>query len=898
MTPISVVMPCYNTGPYLAEAVQSVLRQTRPAQELIIVNDGSTEAETLRLLHEYEQQGVRVLHTPNRGASAARNHGLLQAKHPYVLCFDSDDVLQPNFLAETAQRLDHMPEVGVVATQVEFFGKGVGLWKPLEYAPERMLWQNCIPSASLFRKQCWEEVGGYKDLKACQDWEFWISVTVERGWKWTVVPQPLCRYRKRAGSISEYRTANGPEVMQQLMQLHQATYQAQLVKILVDLNMPPLRNGNGAAHHTAMAELSKVLQEAQRRTSEKSPKHTSLRQIIAATIPRDARVLLLQEEPEAMLDLGCEHAQRFPQLEPLADSDAIAELEELRRTGAAFLVIAQPVSGMLQNRPALKRHLLHRYRVCGRSEDSGLIFDLRAPMTQHTFSVVICTYKRDKFLAKALASVFAQDYPKDKYEVIVINNDSPDDTEAVIRACAAHAPVAFSSYIEKRNGLSFARNLGAEKSRHEFVAFLDDDATACVDWLAQFNAVINEHHALVVGGRVEKAFAADFTPPAWFETQYLKGFFGVNYRERGRRESVMPIRSPLYLGGGNSVYAKRVFEHFRGFDSRLGRDGKSLLAGEETYFNLILESNGIPLYYSDDAYIEHFVEAFRLTKAHLRRKAYWSGVSNAILQPSVFGYRATRRKTANNWKEIWSNLRAMVSRPRASENFSRACRIIYNLAYLNKFYRLYLSHQLKREREVLPPLTWTSAHWLAEIARWPEGPDKYRELYHYHLCRDAQANAEQVRNDLAAYLKCDDLEQVTCWLEESSVINQHNDYAALKQQIRRLVSAHVPDKATVLVVSRGDDELLALENSASRGWHFPQHGKNVYAGYYPANSSEAIAHLEALRAQGAEFLLLPRPSFWWLDYYTEFKAHLNGRYQNLLPQNDTCMIYHLSAQHA
>ncbi|MGH7453300.1 MAG: glycosyltransferase, partial [bacterium] len=463
--------------------------------------------------------------------------------------------------------------------------------------------------------------------------------------------------------------------------------------------------------------------------------------------------------------------------------------------------------------------------------------------------------------------------------------------EEVIRRGAARSPVAFSAYVEKRNGLSFARNLGAEKSRHEFVAFLDDDATACPDWLASFNAVINEHHALVVVGRVEKAFEPGFAPPAWFDYQYLKGFFGVNYRDRGRNESVIPIRSPLYLGGGNSAYAKRVFDHFGGFDARLGRDGKLLLAGEETYFNLVLESNGIPLYYSDDACIEHFVESYRLTKSHLRRKAYWSGISNAIIQPLCFGYGATLRRTKNNWTEIGDKIGVILRHPRDTENFSHFCRMIYNLAFLQKFYRFYFQHKLKRELEVLPQITWSDEHWLAEVSRWPEGPDKYRELYHYHLFREDKENVRNVLEVLAAYLGCNDLEQVALLLESNQVMNQRQHYSALKQQIRRFVSAHLPEKSNVLVVSRGDDELLELEGR--RGWHFPQNGKNVYAGYYPANSAAAIAHLEKLRARGAEFLLFPRPAFWWLGHYADFKTHLKSRYELMMDSQDACLIYDL-----
>lgn len=934
MTPISIVIPCYNTGKYLPEAVESVLQQQHPAAEIIIVDDGSTDEETLRLLDRYEQQGIIIFHTPNRGAPAARNFGVKRAKSPYVLCLDSDDVLLPAFLAETSQRLDTMPKVGVVATGVEFFGARNGIWKPPDYSPVRMLWQNCLPSASLFRKRCWQEVGGYKNLKACQDWEFWISVTIKHGWKWAVVPEVLYKYRQRAGSISEFRETNRPELMKQIIKLHKSTYNSYLVELLVDSHarcQAALDNARqySEKHHNSMRMLEGIrkimsgdpLQSAntnsqnaaatrngtlpglpENEKNEQVPRPSEhlalikrLREVVQSTLPWQANILLVSDGEQELLPTGRLFSQNEngrPASHEANDGDeAIDRLEKLRDEGAEFLIVPEPFFKWLDSRTAFNRYLAHRYRVVCRREDTCVILDLRQPMEQHTFSVVICTYRRDRFLGQAIESIFAQNYPKDKYEIIVINNDSPDNTEEVIRRCAAQSPVTFSSYVEKRNGLSFARNLGIANARHEFVAFLDDDATACTDWLAAFNAVINEHHALVVGGRVEKAFEPGFTPPKWFNNQYMRGFFGVNYRDRGRKEKVFRIRHPLYIGGGNCAYARRLFDHFGGFDPCLGRDGKTLLAGEETYFNWVLDRNDIPIYYCDDAYINHFIEPFRLTKAHLRRKAWWSGITNATLNPMLFGYDATRQKAKSNWKEIWEKTRQMLRHPNDPENFSRVCRVIYNLSFLRKFYAAYLKQGRKRERETVLPIIWNTAHRIAEVSRWPEGPDKNRELYYYHLFHEDKENAQKVLSDLAAYFGFDNLDQAARLLESGTVMSQRQHYAAHKQELRRIANTYLPTKAKVLVISKGDDELLQFEDRT--GWHFPQTRKNVYAGHYPVDSAGAITHLEALRKQGADFLLFPRTAFWWLDHYADFKMHLSSRYDLVAQPNNDCLIFDL-----
>ncbi len=116
-------------------------------------------------------------------------------------------------------------------------------------------------------------------------------------------------------------------------------------------------------------------------------------------------------------------------------------------------------------------------------------------------------------------------------------------------------------------------------------------------------------------------------------------------------------------------------------------------------------------------------------------------------------------------------------------------------------------------------------------------------------------------------------------------------YERLIQRIREVADTALPPEATVLVVSKGDEELLKLD--ARRGWHFPQTEEGTYAGYHPAGSAEAIAHLEKLRAKGAEFLLFPETAFWWFEYYEEFKQHLDSRYRSIR-SGEACVIYELA----
>jgi len=117
------------------------------------------------------------------------------------------------------------------------------------------------------------------------------------------------------------------------------------------------------------------------------------------------------------------------------------------------------------------------------------------------------------------------------------------------------------------------------------------------------------------------------------------------------------------------------------------------------------------------------------------------------------------------------------------------------------------------------------------------------------------------------------------------------EYQNLIGEIRRVVRDHIPPRATVIVVSKGDEELCKL--GACIGWHFPQTRNGTYAGYHPADSNAAIAELEALRARGGEFFLFPNTAFWWLEYYVAFAEYLETHHTRMWA-DESCIIYRLT----
>jgi hypothetical protein len=106
------------------------------------------------------------------------------------------------------------------------------------------------------------------------------------------------------------------------------------------------------------------------------------------------------------------------------------------------------------------------------------------------------------------------------------------------------------------------------------------------------------------------------------------------------------------------------------------------------------------------------------------------------------------------------------------------------------------------------------------------------------------------------------------------------------------VETELPRDARVLVVSRGDEEIVDFAHH--RGEHFPQAQDGRYAGHHPADSAEAIAHLDRLRESGAGYLVIPGTSQWWLDHYGEFAQHLEQRYRRLAAEDRGYIAYNLA----
>jgi glycosyltransferase involved in cell wall biosynthesis len=201
MAKVSVVIPCYNLGEYIDEAIDSVLAQTLSDYEIVIVNDGSDDSVTDQKLKTLVRPRTRVINTTNQGVAAARNRGIVEATGEYILPLDADDTIAPTYLEKAVAVLETRPTVGIVYCKARLFGEVHGDWQLPEFSLPHLLLDNLIFSAALFRRADWQEAGGYNQAMRTgwEDWDFWLRI-VGLGKEVFCLAEPLFSYRIRRGS--------------------------------------------------------------------------------------------------------------------------------------------------------------------------------------------------------------------------------------------------------------------------------------------------------------------------------------------------------------------------------------------------------------------------------------------------------------------------------------------------------------------------------------------------------------------------------------------------------------------------------------------------------------------------------------------------------------------------
>lgn len=197
MPKVTVVIPCYNHGEFIEESIDSVLSQTYTDVEIIVVNDGSTDAATNEIIANLDKPKTTVITTANGGLPRARNTGIKAGSGEYILPLDADDLIAPTYIEQAVNILEGDADVRIVSCHYQAFGTENWVAAPV-FDLKRELVENMIIATSMYRRADWDAVGGYKEnMKfGWEDYDLWLSIIELGSTKVHIIEEVLFHYRK------------------------------------------------------------------------------------------------------------------------------------------------------------------------------------------------------------------------------------------------------------------------------------------------------------------------------------------------------------------------------------------------------------------------------------------------------------------------------------------------------------------------------------------------------------------------------------------------------------------------------------------------------------------------------------------------------------------------------
>ena len=243
-------------------------------------------------------------------------------------------------------------------------------------------------------------------------------------------------------------------------------------------------------------------------------------------------------------------------------------------------------------------------------------------------SVIVCTYNRASLLKNCLRSLEKQTASKKIYEVIVVDNNSNDNTPQIVKDFSK-GQLNIRGVAENKQGLSYARNRGWREAKGKYIAYIDDDAEAEQDWVEQIMVFIEKNPKInVFGGPYGRFALKPF--PNWLP----ENCFTLNL---GNKEKALNFKNE-WISGSNMIFNKILFYKYGGFKTDLGMKGSKILYGEETEFLLRLKKIGEPIYYVPKIRVKHLVAERKLNLWWLLKSDYLHNFSYSLLKKPKFNF--------------------------------------------------------------------------------------------------------------------------------------------------------------------------------------------------------------------------------------------------------------------
>lgn len=240
---IEAVVTSFNQGSMILEAVHSICCQTTPPAKIIIVDDGSTDPDSIHILNHMKSNPglsvpVTILQQPNGGVSAARNAGIRRTQAPMVLILDGDDKLEPSYIEQVSPLLRNHASMVAASSWMHTFGVLDATVCPCGGNITAFLARNCCPATHILRRKAWEESSGYDESmrSGFEDWDFFLSMleTVPDA-SIGIIEKPLINYRTAPASSNVRSMAKRLELMRFIINKHTKSYQEYMVDALLGI---------------------------------------------------------------------------------------------------------------------------------------------------------------------------------------------------------------------------------------------------------------------------------------------------------------------------------------------------------------------------------------------------------------------------------------------------------------------------------------------------------------------------------------------------------------------------------------------------------------------------------------------------------------------------------------
>ncbi len=225
MPEISIIIPVYNKGQFVAETLHSALAQTFSSFEVLVVDDGSTD-NSAEVCERIAGQDPRIVYwqQPNQGVVAARNNAIQRSKGRYILPLDADDLLMPDCLGKMYAAL-RAHAADVVYSYVSRSPEGDDVIASPEVSVPAVLVKNCVPVSALFRRADWQAYGGYRRNMSggLEDWDFWLNFVEDRR-NFYLIKEPLLFWRPVTGSRNHMAAEIKKAMLKNIVANHPALY--------------------------------------------------------------------------------------------------------------------------------------------------------------------------------------------------------------------------------------------------------------------------------------------------------------------------------------------------------------------------------------------------------------------------------------------------------------------------------------------------------------------------------------------------------------------------------------------------------------------------------------------------------------------------------------------------